>query len=62
MLKELPRMTRVAELARRLKAREYTIVEMCEKHGIEIIRVGKRKIKYVSGDKFFKAIGREDLI
>lgn len=60
MLKELPRLTRVAELAKRLKTSEYTIVEMCEKHGIEIIKVGKRNIKYVSGDKFFKAIGRSE--
>lgn len=60
MLKELPRMTRVAELARRLKVSQYTIVDTCEKHGIEIIRVGKRNIKYVSGEKFFKAIGRNN--
>lgn len=61
MLKELPRMTRVAELARRLKVNQKKIVEMCDKHGIEIIRVGKCNIKYVSGEKFLKAIGREDL-
>lgn len=60
MLKELHRLTRVAELARRLKVSQYTIVEMCDKHGIEIIRAGKCNIKYVSGEKFFKAIGRNN--
>ena len=58
MLKQLHRKTRVAELARKLQVSEYTIVEMCEKYGVEIIRVGRRNIKYVSGDKFFKAIER----
>lgn len=60
MLKELNRLTRVAELARRLKVNQKKIVEMCEKYGIEIIRVGRRNIKYVSGEKFFKAIGRNN--
>ena len=59
MVKELHRLTRVAELARRLKVNQKKIVEMCEKHGIEIIRAGKCNIKYVSGDKFLKAIGKE---
>ena len=60
MVKELHRLTRVAELARRLNVNQKKIVEMCEKHGIEIIRAGKCNIKYVSGDKFFKAIGRSE--
>ena len=59
MVKELHRLTRVAELARRLNVNQKKIVEMCEKHGIEIIRAGKCNIKYVSGDKFLKAIGKE---
>lgn len=50
----LPKMVRVRELASFLYVSDCFLAGVCEKIGVTIIRAGKRKIRMVSRDDFFK--------
>ncbi len=54
----LPKMVRMRELASFLYVSDCSIVGVCEKIGVTIVRAGKRKIRMVSRDDFFEKMER----
>lgn len=55
----LPSVVRINQLADCLDLPTRKIIKMCEKNGVSIVIVGKKRLRFIPRDQFLKALKDE---